>query len=136
MLIYVATTGKVSDLEISDLTDLINNQKLNNLQFKRDAFMIANAKINTDYSDKYLFKANPNPFTNDLIVEFSILETNHVSLNIYNLSGIHVANLFDGIIENGKQIISFDGSDLASGEYTIVLTIGKEVFMRKIVRVR
>jgi len=59
----------------------------------------------------------PNPFNPATTIEFDILKTGHVALEIYNLRGQKVASLIDESMSPGTYKAVFDGSGLASGVY-------------------
>jgi len=59
----------------------------------------------------------PNPFNPATSIKFSIAEKGNVTLNIYDVNGRKVAELFNGEKEPGIYDISFDASKLSSGVY-------------------
>ena len=63
----------------------------------------------------------PNPFNPSTTVEFSLLESGNVRLDMYNLLGQKVSSLWDGWMSKGIHSIRLDGSYLASGTYFAIL---------------
>jgi len=59
----------------------------------------------------------PNPFNPVTHLEFGIPEMGLVSLKVFNISGIEVADLIDKYLYPGKYSVNFDGSNLSSGIY-------------------
>jgi hypothetical protein len=59
----------------------------------------------------------PNPFNPATSINFSIPEKGNVSLNVFDVNGRKVAELFNGEKEPGNYNISFDASKLSSGVY-------------------
>jgi hypothetical protein len=59
----------------------------------------------------------PNPFNPATSIKFSIAEKGNVTLNVYDVNGRKVAELFNGEKEAGNYDISFDASKLSSGVY-------------------
>ena len=48
-------------------------------------------------------------------------ESAHARLTVYNLLGMRVATLVDGVRDRGPHFVQFDGSGVASGLYIVVL---------------
>ncbi|MBX3043383.1 MAG: T9SS type A sorting domain-containing protein [Ignavibacteriae bacterium] len=132
---YDVNTGRISEVEISELTDIISGDGYSQLTYKRDALILAKAKVESQGSDLSL-SVRPNPFSDELAIEFNLMNEEEVSVRVYDVSGGLVRSLYAGQLNAGSQKFSLNGSNLASGEYTIILTIGNERFMRKIVRVK
>ncbi len=68
--------------------------------------------------------AYPNPFNPNTTVQFSLSQTDWVSLRVYDLSGREVASLVDGQHTAGVHQVSFNAEDLASGIYLVTLRAG------------
>ncbi len=75
----------------------------------------------------------PNPFNATTTFEFSIPNTDHVVLSIYNISGQRVKTLVDEIIAAGNHSIRWSAEDAPSGLYIVQLRTGKQIVSRKIV---
>ncbi len=65
----------------------------------------------------------PNPTTGATNVPFSLRETAHVRLTVYDILGREVAVLADGPMEAGEHTVLFDGSNLSNGAYFTRLDI-------------
>jgi hypothetical protein len=63
----------------------------------------------------------PNPFNPVTNIVYNIPTSSEVKLTVYNLLGQKVRTLVDGIQNNGRYTVKFDGSNLASGMYIYVL---------------
>lgn len=59
----------------------------------------------------------PNPFNPMTQIKYSVPQTAHVSLKVYNNLGQEVATLFDGIQRAGNYVAAFNGTKLAAGVY-------------------
>jgi hypothetical protein len=59
----------------------------------------------------------PNPFNPTSRIAYSIPEDMPVLLEVYSVSGQHVATLVDGERSAGRHITEFDGQSFASGVY-------------------
>jgi len=68
--------------------------------------------------------ASPNPFNPTTRVSFQLEREAHVSLNLYDVAGRHVTRLVEGTLPAGKHESVFEGAQMASGVYMLVLTAG------------
>lgn len=65
-----------------------------------------------------LLQNYPNPFNPYTTIEFELVEPSIVTLIIYNTLGQEIARLLDNEeMESGRNSVTFDASDLASGIY-------------------
>jgi hypothetical protein len=64
----------------------------------------------------------PNPFNPATTIRFSIPKVGKYSVNVFNLLGQKVANLYDGMAAAGEYSVRFDASHLSSGMYIYTLT--------------
>ena len=68
--------------------------------------------------DKYTMSQNyPNPFNPKTTINYSLPETCHVTIIIYNILGMEVATLLDTEKTKGVYSIDFNASNLSSGFY-------------------
>ena len=78
----------------------------------------------------FLLNAYPNPFNSKTNIEFERMDKpGHLKIDIYNIFGKNVRNIFDKDIEKGVPYnITFDAGDLAAGIYFYrLVTEDKEV---------
>jgi gamma-glutamylcyclotransferase (GGCT)/AIG2-like uncharacterized protein YtfP len=76
----------------------------------------------------------PNPFIDRAHVEFTLAEPGDVTLEIYDMRGKLVAEVFSGASEAGEvRKFEFDGSKLANGVYVGRLTTNKHVTIHKLI---
>jgi hypothetical protein len=83
----------------------------------------------------------PNPFGSGTAIEFSVPETQRVTLAVFNISGRLVRTLVDGEVPAGPSQVRWDGRDgggnpLASGIYFYRLENGERTITRKGVLLR
>lgn len=81
-------------------------------------------------------KANifPNPFRDELSVEFTLETQSQVSLQIFDRSGKQIYISSQGIMKQGQQQLNWGASLLPAGVYIIKLTAGEKVFTSKVVK--
>jgi hypothetical protein len=83
-----------------------------------------------------LSQNSPNPFNPTTSVEFSLPKSDHVSLLVYNILGIQVGTLVDGVLRPGSHRRQWDARDLPSGVYFYRLVAGSFVETRKMLLLR
>ncbi|SFU47684.1 Por secretion system C-terminal sorting domain-containing protein [Pontibacter akesuensis] len=78
--------------------------------------------------------AYPNPFTTDATVAFSLAAATEVSLEVYDLQGRLVRQLYKGSVNAGElNRFTLKAQGLDRGVYIIRLVTGSKVFTQKIV---
>jgi len=83
----------------------------------------------------------PNPFNPATRLSFSLTSREHVSIEIYDVSGRRVATLIDQEVEAGTSSARWAGrddagNDVASGTYFARMVAGTELFERKMTLLR
>jgi hypothetical protein len=73
----------------------------------------------------------PNPFNASTTIEFSLANTEHVTLSIYDLLGRQIAVLIDEEQQAGSHEVLFEASDLSSGVYFYMLRAGDNLEIKK-----
>ncbi|NOX87802.1 MAG: T9SS type A sorting domain-containing protein, partial [Calditrichaeota bacterium] len=64
-----------------------------------------------------LYQNYPNPFNPETKIKFALPKAGHVKLVVYNILGKKVATIFEGDKPAGYHVVTFNGSNLASGVY-------------------
>jgi PKD repeat protein len=77
------------------------------------------ANVPTDYG---LFQNYPNPFNPATSISFSVPATTQATLDVFNILGMKVATVFDGMAQAGRNEVIWDGKNnngemVASGIY-------------------
>jgi len=78
----------------------------------------------------------PNPFNPTTNITYQLPETQHVRLNVYDITGRQVATLVNEQRTAGFHSITFDASNLATGVYIYRLITGNVVLTRKMLLVK
>ncbi|OVE79688.1 hypothetical protein BVY01_01800 [bacterium I07] len=75
----------------------------------------------------------PNPFNPTTTIDFTLKETGHTLLTVYNVMGQKVKTLVDGQMAAGVHEITLNASDLESGMYFYEIRSGEYASMKKMV---
>lgn len=73
----------------------------------------------------------PNPFNPTTKINFTIPETDFVSIKVYDLLGREIAELINEELSQGKYSVNFNASNLTSGVYYYILEAGDYFETRK-----
>lgn len=95
----------------------------------KDQFKIASNTILN--SEQYELHAYPNPFNPTTKINFSIPNSCHVSLKVFDILGREVIVLANKVFEAGKHEVEFDASHLPSGVYISSLISGNKTLTQK-----
>ena len=83
-------------------------------------------------NNKFELQQNyPNPFNPTTRINFSIPESNNVTIKVYNILGEHVTTLIDKRLAAGNHEVNFDATNLANGIYFYQLTAGSYTVTKK-----
>ncbi len=75
----------------------------------------------------------PNPFNPTTTINYSVPKSGSMSLKVYNLLGVEVATLFNGVQQAGNHEVVFDATSYASGVYFYRLQAGNVSITKKLV---
>ncbi len=78
-----------------------------------------------------LFDNYPNPFNPTTKISFSIPNSGHVTLKVFDILGREVIVLVNKVFEAGKYEVEFNASHLPSGVYISYLTTGNKTLTSK-----
>lgn len=78
-----------------------------------------------------LYQNFPNPFNPETRIQFKLPSTQHVTLDIFDITGRKIARLTEGRLSEGKHTYRFDASSLSSGIYIYVLQAGSETHFKR-----
>lgn len=80
-------------------------------------------------------KTYPNPFNGSLIINFSPRVSDHITMDLYSLSGLRVHRLFEGDLEaNDVYFWNFNLEELDGKIYLLVINGKKTFALRKLVK--
>lgn len=72
---------------------------------------------NSEQRTFQLFQNNPNPFNPSTNITFALPMDAFVQLTVYNILGMEIAELFNGMQQQGTHEVVFDGTHVTSGVY-------------------
>ena len=75
----------------------------------------------TEYA---LHQNYPNPFNPTTAIRFDLVESQFVTLTVFNVMGQEVATLVNGTMNAGAHVVSFDAANLPSGVYIYKIEAG------------
>lgn len=85
----------------------------------------------------FLLEQNyPNPFNPTTQIRYTLPESGHISLDVYSISGQHIANVVSRTQTAGQHTATFDASRLSSGIYLYRLQVGSMLQIRKMTLIK
>ena len=110
----------IDDIEFIDITiDSLNNQKYIN-------------KNVHDQNYSYNLKPNfPNPFNPGTKINYSLAESGHVKIEIYNILGQKVSTLVEKTQQKGNHQLFWDASDFSAGLYFCMIKVNSYIKINK-----
>ena len=124
--------GMIDDIRIYDRA--ITNQEIDSL-FNEGVTSLE--EVNSKVPQGYNLNQNyPNPFNPNTTIEFSIPESEFVTLKVYNILGEEVATLVSERLTTGQYKYDMDASALASGVYLYRIKAGEFQQIKKMVLLR
>lgn len=90
---------------------------------------------NNPTNDFVTVTAYPNPFVDRIKIDFTVEETSHVNLQLYNASGASVHTLYDGVAEKGVQY-STEYSSTMPGMYIYRMSTAHGVTSGKVIQIK
>lgn len=82
------------------------------------------------------FTYYPNPFTDNLHIDFLLEKYSEVKVTVYNSMGKMIETLIQGKYEAGEQTLFFDGSSLAQGVYFVKLDFGDKHYTKAVIKTK
>ena len=82
--------------------------------------------INESHSIVSDFTVSPNPSNNVTEINFNLLDKSNVKIELYNLEGKLMKNVFEGMVSSGENKIQLDVSGYSAGVYLLNLSAGNK----------
>ena len=91
---------------------------------------------NTDPCSPLELSVFPNPFSSNAVISFELPSSGQIIVQVFDLSGRMVKQVFSNMLEAGDQTIELDGSEWSSGIYLIRLNTGNNTVSQRCILVR
>ena len=88
---------------------------------------------NSPVNNYRLYQNYPNPFNPETTIKYEISKSGNVELNVFDVQGRKVADVFNGMQNPGTHLIKFNGSQLASGVYLFELKMNEQRSVKKMI---
>ena len=124
-------TGLMSNLKIKNTKNLITGKDVN-FAFHKDAFYLTNIEID-DLWENLNISVNPNPITNQTIIEFVLTKSTNININIYSTSGKLFDNIYNGVLSKGSHSINYNSSKIQTGEYNLIFEWEGIKYIKKVI---
>jgi len=129
------TNAKTLNVNLTDITDLIEGKKLNGLTYKTNGMYLVNGGV-IGLSNELNIQNTPNPFGNTTTIEWTLPESGYVDIAVYNLQGELVSKVASNNYDAGSYHVQFSSENLSSGVYTLVLRFGSQSVSKAMVIVK
>jgi len=121
--------------------DMANNHRTGKAEANEPVYVADENGIDTSASAQtpahVTLHANiPNPFNPVTAISFTVREPVRVNMQVYNIAGMRVAELADGMFSPGRHTVSWHAGRFASGVYLCVLEAGGKTAVRKMLLMR
>jgi hypothetical protein len=101
------------------------------------ASMFRTAFGNSMGDDEIAFSAYPNPFASTATIEFELTNATQVSVEVFDINGKKVADLFTGVVDAGNSYrVQLQGDKLQSGIYIYRITAGDHVYNDRLILIK
>jgi hypothetical protein len=90
----------------------------------------------TKYHNTILGDVYPNPAFGDIIIPLNMPAKGHLSLELYNSTGLKVLEIYSGYRDAGLQVINARLDNLPAGLYYLRLSTGTKAENAKVVIVK
>ncbi|MET1259868.1 G8 domain-containing protein [Flagellimonas sp. DF-77] len=79
-------------------------------------------------------KVYPNPLDDNSKLEYTLLQTETLSIDLYDVLGRNIGNLYSGKQDSGPHSIPLDNLRLGSGVYVLGIRVGDASVSRKVIK--
>lgn len=99
-------------------------------------FDTVNAVIENNFLSVGLNQNYPNPATGTTKIGFSLSQSGKVTIQLYNMNGLKVMDLFDDYINSGYHVFTVNLTGLNPGIYIYVMQFGGQQLSKKLIVAR
>ena len=127
----IPDSGKISIKSFNGIALGKSRLYIDNLNF--DGFISGIKDPPITNAGKFGFNIFPNPISSQATIAFSMNQDEHVTINLFNISGKQVAVLANGYYKKGDYKINLSSSGLCDGFYICVINTNSSTFSKKII---
>ena len=131
---YDVKTGRMSEVKINDLFDVVTNNNIKDLNYSKDAFFVAKAKV-LDNNSNLSMQVNPNPASDYIDITLKG-ESEYSTLMIFSNNGKQIADLSSELLTMSGNKLRYNTTNLSSGTYNLILNNGTDKIMKQIMIVK
>ncbi len=131
---------RISDLKLDEYVYAVSHPGMDTLRVMGPVFADDPGEQDNVRPLTFALEQNyPNPFNPATGILFTLPESGHATLHVYDITGRRVATLVDGFLDRGEHRVQFDAGDahgISSGVYLYRLTAAGGSLTRKMTVVK
>ena len=85
----------------------------------------------SDLTEFALLSVYPNPFNNKLTIPIELKKHELVSVEVFNINGQLIENIYDGLLQAGKHNLIWNAQNVSSGLYIIQTRVNNKIKYEK-----
>jgi hypothetical protein len=132
---YDVSTNRMSDIKLSELTEITRGISSTSLQYQTNGIFMGRGAAVEAHGELSITNM-PNPFTSETTIKFNLPESGDLSIELYTLQGVKVAQIANGSYDAGEWSIGFNSGMMAAGVYNMVLRIGSQTAQTQMIIVK
>jgi len=135
--IFVPNWADIANTELQVLVDIGNDGTIDDTLNLNNTVDVDDDQGSLLVPDKYNLAQNyPNPFNPTTTIQYSIPQSSHVSLKVYDILGNEIAALVNEEKESGFYTVSFNAAGLSTGVYFYKLKAGNFIQIKKMLLIK
>lgn len=115
------------------LTDTLGNTNSGSANNTTYHYFGSAATIKETETEKFKFSLNPNPVVKSAQIDYELTKDEHVSIQLYDVTGKLVKSVLEENQSKGPQTAFFSRSGLPAGTYLVTIKTGSATATRKII---
>ena len=133
---YHKEKSKIYNINLSTTSVIENNVSNFSLTPNENIILSFGSTVlendNLDYAPFNLSSPYPNPFNPSVSFDINIIETQNININIYDMNGKKLENIFSGLLNAGVHNFIWNANNFSTGIYIIECTSKSHVSTAKI----
>ena len=101
-----------------------------------DSLLTVNVSVDPHAPETILMQITPHPVKDNAVIHFTIQKSSHVQIDLYNLKGQLIQNVFQNPCFPGNYEIDFNTEHLAGGMYFLKFQTETKKFIKKMVLIK